>query len=242
MKQLKKRIQFAGPSGIGKTTLAKYVSSIGKGDQPEWPFISGSVSDLLPSTKEEPHKDMLAHDKSELYNQDFQILNLRKKIFSEDSYVSDRSFLDSAAYFLYKQSDTIPQCELEHFLYLCNMCLCQTCDQLIVLNFTPYMIYHWVMEDNNKRILNKYFQAQISAIMLMLLDIWGVELNPSMCSLNMGIFKRPLDLNHGGYRTGILETIYGKVDVLVIDEPELLVREKIISRELKVDIVWPKEK
>ena len=45
------RIMFAGPSGIGKTTLAKFVESIGGGDDPIWPFISGSVSDLLPNTK-----------------------------------------------------------------------------------------------------------------------------------------------------------------------------------------------
>lgn len=236
---MKRRIQFAGPSGVGKTTLAKYLEGVG-----DYPFISGSVSDLLPSTKNEPHKDMLAHNKEELYKQDFQILTLRRKLFARaEVYVSDRSFLDSAAYFLYKQSDTIPQCELENFLDLCKTCLCQTCDQLIVLNFTTYLVKHWVMEDNNKRILNKYFQAQISAIMLMILDNWGVKLNPSIGSLNMGIFKSPLYLNHGGYRTGILETIYGKVDILVIDEPELIVREKIISKYLNIDIVWPpKEK
>ncbi len=239
---IKNRIQFAGPSGIGKTTLAKYVSSIGKGDQPEWPFISGSVSDLLPSTKEELHKDMLAHDKSELYRQDFQILNLRKKKFSEDSYVSDRSFLDSAAYFLYKQADTIPQCELEHFLDLCKMCLCQTCDQLIVLNFTPYMVKNWVMEDNNKRILNKYFQAEISSIMLMILDNWGVHFNCTIERISQGLIRPPKYLDYGGYKVGYLTSLYGKVEVMIIDEPELLTRERIIAEELKVDIVWPKEK
>ena len=40
------RIMFAGPSGYGKTTLAKWLS-----EQSGIPFESGSVSDLLPKTK-----------------------------------------------------------------------------------------------------------------------------------------------------------------------------------------------
>lgn len=235
------RIMFAGPSGIGKTTLAKFVESIGGGDEPLWPFISGSVSDLLPQTKDELHKDMLSHDKKELYTQDFQILNLRKKLFvNQDSFVSDRSFLDSAAYFLYKQAGTIPQCEMDHFLELCKMCLCQYCDKLIVLNFTPYMVENWIMEDNKKRIMNKYFQAEISSIMLMILENWGVSFSESI-TVGRGFFNTET-YRYGGYRLGTLESIYGNLDILLIDEPVLDIREKIISKQLGVKIVWPKEK
>ena len=233
---------FAGPSGSGKTTLAKFIESIGGGDELLWPFISGSVSDLLPQTKNELHKDMLSHDKKELYTQDFQILNLRKKLFAnQDSFVSDRSFLDSAAYFLYKQADTIPQCEMEHFLQLCKMCLCEYCDKLIVLNFTPYMVDHWVMEDNKKRIMNKYFQAEISSIMLMILENWGVYFSESITGGNLSFFKIET-YRHGGYKLGTLESIYGNVDILLINEPVLEIRKHIISKQLGVNIVWPKEK
>jgi len=236
------RIMFAGPSGIGKTTLAKFVESIGGGDNPVWSFISGSVSDLLPQTKSELHKDMLSHDKKELYTQDYQILNLRKKLFEgQDSFVSDRSFLDSAAYFLYKQADTIPQCEMDYFLELCKMCLCQYCDKLIVLNFTPYMVDNWVMEDNNKRIMNKYFQAEISSIMLMILENWGVVFSDTITLDNVGIFKSET-YRYGGYILGTLESIYGNLDILLINEPVLDIREHIISKQLGVKIVWPKEK
>ena len=240
---MRNRIQIAGPSGVGKTTLAKFIEGIGGSNEPSWPFISGSVSDLLPNTKDEKHVDMLSHDKKELYNQDFQILNLRRKLFSNaDSYVSDRSFLDSAAYFVYKQSSSIPQCEMDNFLKLCKMCLCQTCDKLIVLNFTPYLVRNWVMEDNNKRILNKYFQAHISSIMLMVLDNWDIEFSDSIGTINRGIFKSPKYLANGGYRVGKLKSLYGNVDIIIIDEPELVVREQIVSKILGVDIVWPKEK
>lgn len=236
------RIMFAGPSGIGKTTLAKFVERIGSGDEPLWPFISGSVSDLLPQTKDELHKDMLSHDKRELYTQDFQILNLRKKLFAnQDSFVSDRSFLDSAAYFLYKQADTIPQCEMEHFLQLCKMCLCEYCDKLIVLNFTPYMVDHWVMEDNKKRIMNKYFQAEISSIMLMVLENWGAVFSNQISVDSVNIFKSETYM-YGGYKLGNLETIYGDLDIVLINEPSLDIRERIISKQLGVKMVWPKEK
>lgn len=236
------RIMFAGPSGIGKTTLAKFVESIGGGDDPIWPFISGSVSDLLPNTKNELHKDMLSHDKRELYIQDFQILNLRKKLFAnQDSFVSDRSFLDSAAYFVYKQADTIPQCEIDNFLELCKMCLCQYCDKLIILNFTPYMVKNWVMEDNNKRIINKYFQAEISSIMLMILENWGVVFSNQIIGDSVNIFKSET-YRYGGYKLGTLESIYGDLDVVLINEPLLDIREHIISKQLGVKIVWPKKK
>ncbi len=236
------RIMFAGPSGIGKTTLAKFVESIGGGDEPLWPFISGSVSDLLPQTKDELHKDMLSHDKKELYTQDFQILNLRKKLFAnQDSFVSDRSFLDSAAYFLYKQADTIPQCEMEHFLQLCKMCLCEYCDKLIVLNFTPYMVDHWIMEDNKKRIMNKYFQAEISSIMLMVLENWGAVFSNQIKVDSVNIFKSETYM-YGGYKLGNLETIYGDLDIVLINEPSLDIRERIVSKQLGVNIVWPKRK
>ena len=182
---------------------------------------------------------MLSHDKKELYAQDFQLLNLRKKLFANtDSFVSDRSFLDSAAYFLYKQADSIPQCEVDHFLELCKMCLCQYCDKLIILNFTPYMIRNWVMEDNHKRIMNKYFQAQISAIILMILDNFGVDFGNDIFTISRGILKSPKNLIHGGYQKGILNSIYGECDIILIHEPELSIREHIICKEIGVNMVW----
>lgn len=229
------RIMFAGPSGIGKTTLAKYVESLSSVDDPNWTFVSGSISDLL--NIQLTHKDILSHDKTELYLQDFQILNIRKKLYSNHStFVSDRSFLDSAAYFTYKQSATLPQCEIDHFLELCKMSLCQYCDMLIVLNFTPYMVGNWVIEDNNKRILNKYFQAQISSIMNTILSVWEVD----PVNKFWEAFKRILNgcsvpfIDKDSYKKYKLNSIYGSCDILVINDPELDIRKAIINYELGV--------
>ena len=222
------RIQLAGPSGVGKTTLSKWLE-----EAYQFPFISGSVSDLLPKTKEEQHKDMLSHDKKELYNQDFQILNLRNKLFSDKvNYVSDRSYLDSAAYFMYKQSSDIPQCELEHFFELCKKCLVEQTDVLIVIGFTPYMVKNWVMEDNNKRILNKYFQAQISYIMRYILTEWGFDFLSPIPTVHKGFYKN-IYLTEGQYYTNKVVTLYGSTSVLWIDEPGLDIRKEIISDFLK---------
>lgn len=223
------RIQLAGPSGVGKTTIAKWLEETYK-----LPFVSGSVSDLLPSTKDEPHKDMLSHDKEDLYNQDFQILNLRNKLYREkDNYVSDRSFLDSATYFMYKQSSTIPQCEVEHFFELCKKCLVEQTDLLIVIGFTPYMVKNWVMEDNNKRILNKYFQAQISYIMRYILTEWGFDFLHPIPLIHKSLYFKDKWLVNGQYHTGKLNSLYGDISVMWIDEPGLDTRKEIISNYLK---------
>ena len=223
------RVQFAGPSGVGKTTLSKWFE-----EQFKVEFISGSVSDLLPSTKEELHKDMLSHDKKDLYTQDYQILNLRNKLFAtKESYVSDRSFLDSAAYFMYKQADTIPQCELEHFFELCKKCLVEQTDLLVVVGFTPYMVKNWVMEDNSKRILNKYFQAEISYIMRYIMEEWGFSFESPIPTIYRRGFMRDIPLNNGQYYSNDITTIYGSTKVIWIDEPGLVTRKNIIEGYLK---------
>ena len=224
------RIMFAGPSGYGKTTLAKWLS-----EQSGIPFESGSVSDLLPKTKDISHKDMLARDSKELYTEDFQILNLRNKLFSEkESFISDRSYLDSAAYFLYKQSDKQPACELEHFFGLCSMLITQQCECLVFLNFLPELINDWVTEDNHKRIISNYFQVEISSIMMTSIHILGYNKNgykPFMVKASNIwdlLFAKRVDLKYG-VEYGEIETLYGKTQVYIINEPNLQVRKDLLK-------------
>lgn len=215
------RIMFAGPSGTGKTTLANFVSSnIGTVDNP-LKFISGSVSDLLPDTASIPHKEMLARDSKVLALEDFQILNLRQKLFRKTikesgNFVSDRSFLDSAAYFLYKQADKLPQCEVEHFLNMCLMCLTQTCSHLILVPFNMQMYNGWITEDNGKRITSRYFQMEISTIMSMILEIWGFRKRGKINAIGKGFFiSRAYDY---GVTYGDLITPYGSTRVFILNE------------------------
>lgn len=225
---------FAGPSGIGKTTLAKGVEELYSNQSVDIPFISGSVSDLVESTREMSHKDMLKRDSMTLQMEDYQILNLRKKKFdnqvtSGKNFVCDRSFLDSAAYFIYKQAESIAKCEVEHFLALSKLLNATYCTHLILLDFTPDMIQEWVTEDNNKRITNNYFQMEIAHIMSMVLDLWGIRYTEDITSIRGKHLFSPTTLLKYGAKRGIIDSPYGKVNVLVIRESVKEIREKLIK-------------
>ena len=121
---MSKRIMFVGPSGIGKTTLAQAVAK-----KYDIPFISGSMSDLLPATKGISHNELLSLGSEAMYKSDFQLLNLRNKLFKDkENFVTDRSYADLAAYFWYKQSRNIPECEMEHFFCQCQELTENQCD------------------------------------------------------------------------------------------------------------------
>lgn len=218
------RIMLAGPSGIGKTTFANIIAR-----DYELEFQSGSMRTLMPDMKEVSHADMLKEDKMVQYQKDFQLLNLRNKKFENmENYVTDRSYLDSAAYFIFKQSNFQPQCEIDHFLDLCKMLLCKQCDKLILFDFPTYMIKDWVIEDDDKRITNKYFQHMISGIMLQVLNIWGANIREEIFKYMDQFWRAPKPYKHG-FGIGKLESIYGSVDILVLHEASFEVRQEIIN-------------
>lgn len=230
-------ILLAGPSGVGKTTVAKFLS-----EELGIKFISGSVSDLLPQTKEMTHAEMLARDSKDLYTEDYQILNLRNKIFSkeEEPFVSDRSFLDSAAYFLYKQADKIPACEVEQFLNLARMATLQSIDYLVFIDYSLDMFNNWIIEDNSKRVISKFFQMEISRIMYMVLDIWGLKWQsypmikeyPDDGNIFEKLFGKLMDLDDK-VSLGQISNLYGTTKVIVLKEANKELRERILKTLLK---------
>lgn len=210
------RLMFAGASGTGKTTCAKAISQSFK---QEVPFVSGSVSDLIPKTKDLSHEEMLSRDSKDLYMEDFQIVNLRKKLYGGyNSFVTDRSYLDSAAYFVYKQADKIPQCEMENFLMICKQLLNMQATHLVLFDFNDAMIRNWVVEDNHKRILNRFFQAEITSIMKMVLNYWEAEQvrSTEYEIRDKNIFKKPISIPEGftWYR---IKSLYGVTEILITE-------------------------
>lgn len=180
---MSKRIMFVGPSGIGKTTLAQAVAK-----KYDIPFISGSMSDLLPATKGVSHNEILSLGSEAMYKSDFQLLNLRNKLFRDkENFVTDRSYADLAAYFWYKQSRNMPECEMEHFFCQCRELMENQCDLAIFLPLNLSTYHEWPMEDNKKRIMNRFFQVQISSLMSELLANWEI---PTVCVENLDFCTR----------------------------------------------------
>lgn len=180
---MSKRIMFVGPSGIGKTTLAQAVAK-----SQNIPFISGSMSDLLPATKNISHNELLSLGSQAMQSSDYQLLSLRNRLFrGKEEFVTDRSYADLAAYFWYKQSRTIPECELEHFIGCCRASMEDQCDLAIFLPLNLCNYSDWEMEDNKKRITNRFFQIQISSLMGELLADWEIS---TLCLPSLDLEER----------------------------------------------------
>lgn len=186
---MSKRIMFVGSSGIGKTTLAKYIS-----EKYGLPFISGSMTDLLPATRDLSHIEILSLGSEAMYKSDFQLLNLRNKLFKDkEEFVTDRSYTDLAAYFWYKQSKSLPECEMEHFFCQCQTLMEMQCDLAIFLPLNLENYRGWNIEENGKRILNRYFQIQISSLMSELLANWEV---PTVCLSSLDLEERKEQIDY----------------------------------------------
>ena len=218
------KVHFAGPSSIGKTTLAKGLEITSNLE-----FVSGSISDLIPETKEVSHLEMLNQPNESLYLQDYQVSNLRSKLYADKlDYVTDRSFLDVAAYFWYKQAKSIPACEIEHFFELNKMLCNKHCTHLILLSLRIDQIKEWFIEDNNKRITSGYFQTLISSLMELVLEAWGAKPVKMITTISKGVFKYT-HLEYGASEY-LLESPYGSTKVLKIFELDKYIRETLIHQ------------
>ena len=206
------KIQITGPSGIGKTTVAKQIA-----DVLDIPFISGSYSDIVADTEKESHVSMIDKPYNLILSQDYQLLSKRAKIFSKtDTYVSDRSTLDVLVYHLVKLTKYLPTCETE--------AVADSVKTTLKPEFLTHLIFiaypndlSWDIQNNSKRIQNRYFQFSVSELFKSTLNnILGIE------------FKKPLFKNDK-YLLGKL----GSIKILVLLETDKSKRLNIIRKFLK---------
>lgn len=209
------RINLTGCSGIGKTTIAKDLS-----ERLNVPFISGSYSDLVPETRNIPHSEMIQQDAKLVFEQDVQVLNARNKLFGQyPELVSDRSYIDSAAYMIQKLSHRLPTCEIEDFVEKCRVLTLIQCRKVIYLPYTHKYFTEWEIEDNGKRVLNKFYQAEITAIIDYLLnEYWG-------CDVIKVIEGNPVLL--------LMDSNYGMTEILVLNTIPHVQRIKVIEQFLE---------
>ena len=92
------------------------------------------------------------------------------------------------------------------------------------------MIKDWVMEDNNKRIINKYFQHLIAEIMKDVLNIWGCHLEYQ--NVFQPNFWNTAKTYEQGFSLGKISSIYGVTNVLVLHEAKFETRQEIINNYL----------
>lgn len=207
------KIQLTGCSGVGKTTLSKWLAQ-----ELDIEFISGSYSDLVPQTRNEKHSDMVTKDPKVIYQQDNQVMNLRhKQLAFKDRFITDRSYVDSIAYLINKLSVHIRQCDIEAFIGNCEALLSLECTHLIFIPFSLKFLNNWDIEDNNKRILNGYYQFQISQLIYGILDM-------------MGYRKQPLRSYLVEAEVGKIQVKGNDISVLILDELDFEKRKQIVKR------------
>ena len=214
------RINLTGCSGIGKTTLALAIAK-----QYGLKFVSGSYSDLVPVTKNMPHSEMIQQDAKTIFEQDVQVLNARRKAFDMyEALVSDRSYIDSAAYMIQKLSHRLPTCEIEDFIEKCRVLTLSQCGKVIYVPYTKEHFTKWNIEDNGKRVLNKFYQAEVSAIIDWLIEsYWECEfISTIMGKTDNPIFRLYDQEDHGLY-----------TDILVLKEIPHEDRMAVINRFIK---------
>lgn len=153
------KIAFSGPSGIGKTTLARYVS-----EAYGLPFISSSMSDLVPESKNLVQQKLIRETTWERL-----LMANRHNLYKQHEgwgFVTDRSFLDSITYFIYKLGqDTREDNESTRgFLIKAVKFLSNDFTHIFLMNLD--FGAKWDIENNEKRNTNLMFQWSISHLMM----------------------------------------------------------------------------
>lgn len=175
-----KRIFITGPSGMGKTTIAKYIEA-----EYDIPFISTSAKTIWPEYGFANHQD--AHRVSALdpkigLNYQLDVLNNRiKALFTEEEFVCDRSPLDNFVYFMLELAPYVSEKETEQFIEKCKQAM-QMGTGLIMI---PY--HSEIRLDDGMRIQNRFYHQLVSIVEQWAL--WGKEIN--ICQID-----KKVNLNH----------------------------------------------
>lgn len=153
-----KKVFISGVSGIGKTTLANFISK-----RFELPYIKASAELLY-------EKYSYINNKQEIINcysnpitgLQFQwdLLELRySQLKDQKSFVTDRSFIDNLVYFLLQCTTMVQEKECEKFIRMVYYYLEEIGGVILYLPLTFKSI-----EDNKIRIPNLYYQRTVDMI------------------------------------------------------------------------------
>lgn len=152
------RIGIAGPSGVGKSTLAEWVAK-----EFNIPFITSSTKPLWDKYGINNHAELIQKTLiNPQWGLDFQneVLDYRiNAVKGVESFIIDRTPLDNLVYFLMQNSHTLGEEQTEFYIQRCKEAM-SIIDGLIWLKFTDEV----VLENDNKRIANKYYQHMTESV------------------------------------------------------------------------------
>ncbi len=154
MKPLK--IAMAGPSGVGKTTLSEWIAK-----EFGIPFVTSSTKPLWDKHNIHTHQELITRTiLNPQWGLDFQyeLLEVRQNIIDKNpQFVTDRSPVDNLVYFLMQNTPHIGEEATQAYIQLCTEALAKL-NGLIQIPFGD----HIVLEDDGKRISNKYYQMSVN--------------------------------------------------------------------------------
>jgi hypothetical protein len=167
------RVFITGTSGIGKTTLAKFIA-----ERFGLPYISTSAGALWPRYGFTDHYDALKKCMANpevgfLYQRDV-LFNRLGVLVNEKEFVTDRGPIDNLAYFLLQQA----YYNKEHNGIILDACryLHRLGDKTIFLGL-PNKEENYTIEDNGKRITDMMYQTLVNSTMEMVIYEYFNEYN-----------------------------------------------------------------
>jgi len=165
------KIAFSGPSGLGKSTLCKYVS-----EEFQIPWLSTSAGDILSKKDKDKLKETYGYSGSghknvinlssvsPSFGLDFQwaVLEARKEQINKNSnLVIDRCPIDNVAYMLAQNSHNgISENLIESFIRKAQDTF-MNLDVVFQIRYSPDIPF---IEDNSSRVANRYFQQYMSDV------------------------------------------------------------------------------
>jgi hypothetical protein len=166
------KIAIAGPSGVGKTTLAHWIAN-----EYGIPFITTSTKPLWEKYNIQSHKELVSRtilNPSWGYQFQLELLEMRQNIIdTNNNFVTDRSPMDNLVYFLMQNTPYMSEGETEEYVKLCADALGKL-DCLIQIPFTELIN----LEDDGKRIPNKYYQMTTNITFVMAAGLLDPYLKP----------------------------------------------------------------
>jgi len=178
------RIAIIGASGVGKTTLAKYLS-----EKFNIPFISASARDVWSQFGFESHADALhkcLSDQSLGYLYQKAVWQKRHDVLSINKrFITDRSPIDNYAYFLLQQAycSEVDNKEMKTFC----MADYEKIEAVIFLRIPENMF----LEDNGRRIVHLTYQRMVEACIDMVLfrEFKAMTVKKEIIEINTWDFK-----------------------------------------------------